>query len=85
MALLTKAMIHDVPEEYAIHKEKSSPSIRFASRTRNRLLWSTNLNADGVKTGTTTGAGYNLVSSAHAGRYAPDCRGAGDQNRPYSL
>ncbi len=33
MALLTKAMIHDVPEEYAVHKEKSSLSIKFASRT----------------------------------------------------
>jgi D-alanyl-D-alanine carboxypeptidase (penicillin-binding protein 5/6) len=33
MALLTKAMIHDVPEEYAIHKEKSSPSTKSASRT----------------------------------------------------
>ena len=31
------------------------------------LLWSSNLNADGVKTGTTAGAGYNLVSSATQG------------------
>ncbi|RXY82355.1 serine-type D-Ala-D-Ala carboxypeptidase, partial [Klebsiella pneumoniae] len=34
---------------------------------RNRLLWSSNLNADGVKTGTTAGAGYTLVSSATPG------------------
>ncbi|MBN0787980.1 serine-type D-Ala-D-Ala carboxypeptidase, partial [Pseudomonas aeruginosa] len=34
---------------------------------RNRLLCSSNLNADGVKTGTTSGAGYNLVSSATQG------------------
>jgi D-alanyl-D-alanine carboxypeptidase len=33
MALLGKALIHDVPDEYAIHKEKSLPSTKFASRT----------------------------------------------------
>jgi D-alanyl-D-alanine carboxypeptidase len=33
MALLTRAMIHDVPEEYAVQKRKSSPSTTFASRT----------------------------------------------------
>lgn len=33
MALLTKAMIHDVPEEYAVHKEKGSPLIKFVSQT----------------------------------------------------
>jgi D-alanyl-D-alanine carboxypeptidase (penicillin-binding protein 5/6) len=33
MALLGKALIHDVPDEYAIHKEKEFPSIRSASRT----------------------------------------------------
>ena len=64
MALLTKAMIHDVPEEYAIHKEKEFTFNKIRQPNRNRLLWSTNLNADGVKTGTTAGAGYNLVSSA---------------------
>ncbi|EEJ6297389.1 serine-type D-Ala-D-Ala carboxypeptidase, partial [Salmonella enterica subsp. enterica] len=34
---------------------------------RNRLLWSTNLHVDGMKTGTTAGAGYNLVASATQG------------------
>ncbi|PLP47323.1 serine-type D-Ala-D-Ala carboxypeptidase [Klebsiella variicola] len=67
MALLTKAMIHDVPEEYAVHKEKEFTFNKIRQPNRNRLLWSTNLNADGVKTGTTAGAGYNLVSSATQG------------------
>ncbi|RKR65272.1 D-alanyl-D-alanine carboxypeptidase (penicillin-binding protein 5/6) [Yokenella regensburgei] len=67
MALLTKAMIHDVPEEYAIHKEKEFTFNKIRQPNRNRLLWSTNINADGVKTGTTAGAGYNLVSSATQG------------------
>ncbi len=67
MALLTKAMIHDVPDEYAIHKEKEYTFNKIRQPNRNRLLWSTGLNADGVKTGTTAGAGYNLVASATQG------------------
>ncbi|HDW3829026.1 TPA: serine-type D-Ala-D-Ala carboxypeptidase, partial [Klebsiella pneumoniae] len=67
MALLTKALIHDVPEEYAVHKEKEFTFNKIRQPNRNRLLWSSNLNADGVKTGTTAGAGYNLVSSATQG------------------
>ena len=61
MALLGKALIHDVPDEYAIHKEKTRQP------NRNRLLWSSNVNVDGMKTGTTAGAGYNLVASATQG------------------
>lgn len=67
MALLTKAMIHDVPDEYAIHKEKEFTFNNIKQPNRNRLLWNTSLGADGVKTGTTAGAGYNLVSSAKQG------------------
>ncbi len=51
MALLTKAMIHDVPEEYAVHKEKEFTFNKIRQPNRNRLLWSSNLNADGVKPG----------------------------------
>ncbi|HEX4501251.1 MAG TPA: serine-type D-Ala-D-Ala carboxypeptidase [Scandinavium sp.] len=67
MALLTKAMIHDVPDEYAIHKEKEFTFNNIKQPNRNRLLWNNSLGADGVKTGTTAGAGYNLVSSAKQG------------------
>lgn len=67
MATLARAMIHDVPEEYAIHKEKAFTFNKITQPNRNRLLWSTNLNADGMKTGTTAGAGYNLVASATQG------------------
>ena len=67
MALLGKALIHDVPEEYAIHKEKEFTFNRIRQPNRNRLLWSTSLNVDGMKTGTTAGAGYNLVASATQG------------------
>ncbi len=67
MALLGKALIHDVPEEYAIHKEKEFTFNKIRQPNRNRLLWSATLNVDGMKTGTTDGAGYNLVASATQG------------------
>ncbi len=59
MALLGKALIHDVPDEYAIHKEKEFTFNNIRQPNRNRLLWSSNVNVDGMKTGTTAGAGYN--------------------------
>lgn len=67
MALLGKALIHDVPDEYAIHKEKEFTFNKIRQPNRNRLLWSTSMNVDGMKTGTTDGAGYNLVASATQG------------------
>ncbi|MCV9879975.1 serine hydrolase [Brenneria izbisi] len=67
MALLGQALIRDVPEEYALHKEKEFTFNNIRQPNRNRLLWSTNLNVDGIKTGHTNGAGHNLVASATQG------------------
>ncbi|PKH20121.1 serine-type D-Ala-D-Ala carboxypeptidase [Enterobacterales bacterium CwR94] len=67
MALLGQALIRDVPEEYAIHKEKEFTFNNIRQINRNRLLWSSNLNVDGIKTGHTSGAGNNLVASATEG------------------
>ncbi|CNH92669.1 serine hydrolase [Yersinia pekkanenii] len=67
MAVLGQALIRDVPEEYALHKEKEFTFNKIRQINRNRLLWSTNLNVDGMKTGFTTGAGHNLVASATDG------------------
>jgi len=64
MALIGQALIRDVPEEYALNKEKEFTFNRIRQMNRNRLLWSTNLNVDGIKTGHTSGAGNNLVASA---------------------
>jgi len=64
MALLSQALIRDTPEEYALHKEKEFTFNHIRQINRNRLLWSSSLNVDGIKTGYTSGAGYNLVSSA---------------------
>ena len=67
MALIAQALIRDVPEEYALNKEKEFTFNNIRQMNRNRLLWSTNLRVDGVKTGHTSGAGNNLVASATEG------------------
>ncbi len=58
MALLGEALIHDVPDECAIHKEFTFNNIRQPNR--NRLLWSTNLHVDGMKAGLGTALGITL-------------------------
>lgn len=68
MALLSQALIRDVPDEYVLHKEKEFTFNKIRQVNRNRLLWSSNLNVDGIKTGYTSGAGHNLVASATDGQ-----------------
>ncbi|QXO66278.1 MULTISPECIES: D-alanyl-D-alanine carboxypeptidase DacA [Morganella] len=67
MALIGQAMIRDVPNEYAIYKERSFTYNNITQQNRNDLLGDKSLNADGIKTGHTSGAGYNLVASAIEG------------------
>ncbi|GAB3520894.1 D-alanyl-D-alanine carboxypeptidase family protein [Photobacterium alginatilyticum] len=64
MALLTRALIQDLPDIYPFFKEKSFTFQKIKQGNRNALLWDTSLNVDGVKTGYTKKAGYSLVSSA---------------------
>ncbi|CAM4168286.1 MULTISPECIES: serine hydrolase [Shewanella] len=64
MALLGAALIRDVPEEYRVYSEKSFTYNGIKQYNRNGLLWDKSLNVDGIKTGHTSGAGYNLVTSA---------------------
>ena len=67
MALIGQALIRDVPQEYALNQEKEFTFNKIRQPNRNRLLWSTDLHVDGIKTGYTSGAGNNLVASATAG------------------
>jgi D-alanyl-D-alanine carboxypeptidase (penicillin-binding protein 5/6) len=64
MALLGAALIRDVPHEYRVYSEKSFTYNGIKQYNRNGLLWDNSLNVDGIKTGHTSGAGYNLVASA---------------------
>ncbi|MEQ5208613.1 D-alanyl-D-alanine carboxypeptidase DacA [Proteus vulgaris] len=67
MALIGAALIRDVPDEYAIYKEKEYTYNNIRQTNRNGLLWDSSLNVDGIKTGHTSSAGYNLVASATEG------------------
>ncbi len=67
MALIGQALIRDVPDEYATYKEKEFTFNNIRQMNRNGLLWDSSLNADGIKTGHTKAAGYNLVASATSG------------------
>jgi D-alanyl-D-alanine carboxypeptidase (penicillin-binding protein 5/6) len=64
MALLSQALIQDVPDEYALHKQKEFTFNRIKQLNRNRLLWNSSYAVDGIKTGYTDGAGHSLVASA---------------------
>ncbi|MEO1939941.1 D-alanyl-D-alanine carboxypeptidase family protein [Candidatus Thioglobus sp.] len=64
MAKLASATIKDFPEFYLWYSEKEFTYHDIKQRNRNKLLWSDNT-VDGLKTGFTKKAGYNLVASAN--------------------
>lgn len=67
MARLGKALIDKLPNEYHLYKEKYFTFNNIKQINRNGLLWDPSLNVDGIKTGHTHFAGYNLVASATEG------------------
>jgi D-alanyl-D-alanine carboxypeptidase (penicillin-binding protein 5/6) len=66
MALLARAMIRDFPEAYALHSLKEFTWNGITQHNRNGLLWK-DPSVDGIKTGHTNSAGYNLAASAKRG------------------
>ncbi len=65
MAIIGVHVIRDQPEEYKIYAEKEFKyNIKKPQPNRNGLLWDKTINVDGMKTGHTNNAGYNLVASA---------------------
>ncbi|PPX72843.1 serine-type D-Ala-D-Ala carboxypeptidase, partial [Pseudomonas aeruginosa] len=68
MALIGQALIRDVPNEYSIYKEKEFTFNGIRQTNRNGLLWDKTMNVDGLKTGHTSGAGFNLIASAVDGQ-----------------
>ncbi len=63
LALLTRALIRDYPEHYALYQQKYYEYNDINQPNRNKLLWMDD-SVDGVKTGYTEEAGYCLISSA---------------------
>lgn len=65
MAIIGQRLIRDLPEEYKIYAEKEFTFNKIKQPNRNGLLWDKTINVDGLKTGHTDKAGYNLVASAY--------------------
>lgn len=63
IATLSRAMIHDFPQDYAIYKQKELTLNGITQHNRNSLLWR-DPTVDGIKTGHTSSAGYCLAASA---------------------
>jgi D-alanyl-D-alanine carboxypeptidase (penicillin-binding protein 5/6) len=66
IAILSRALIHDFPEDYAISAIKDFEWNGIKQHNRNTLLWR-DPSVDGIKTGHTSGAGYCLAASAKQG------------------
>ncbi|ATC20513.1 serine-type D-Ala-D-Ala carboxypeptidase [Pasteurella multocida] len=64
MAIIGAHLIRDLPEEYKIYAEKDFTFNKIKQNNRNGLLWDKSIQVDGIKTGHTDKAGYNLVASA---------------------
>ena len=63
MTILARALIQHFPDEYKWYKQKQFTYNDIKQYNRNRLLWRDPA-VDGIKTGHTESAGYNLVASA---------------------
>ncbi|MEM9577328.1 MAG: D-alanyl-D-alanine carboxypeptidase family protein [Pseudomonadota bacterium] len=68
MTILGRHVLYDYPEYYNLFSRKSTNAgVRNVANTNRRLL-SAYRGADGIKTGYTRAAGFNLVASAERGR-----------------
>ena len=67
MATLARALIRDLPDLYRLVSEKEFTYQGITQRNRNKLLWDDVLEVDGIKTGYTYRAGYNLAASSVSG------------------
>ncbi|MBP6626055.1 MAG: D-alanyl-D-alanine carboxypeptidase, partial [Arenimonas sp.] len=63
IALLSRALIGEFPEHYALYKIKEFTFGGIQQWNRNGLLWK-DASVDGIKTGHTAAAGYCLAASA---------------------
>jgi len=66
MATLARALVNHFPEAYALHSMKEFTWNGITQHNRNGLLWR-DASVDGIKTGHTRTAGFNLAASAKRG------------------
>lgn len=67
MATLGRALFYDFPQYYNLFGRKTTVAAGKKIYATNRRLLGSYRGADGIKTGYTNAAGYNLVSSAQRG------------------
>jgi D-alanyl-D-alanine carboxypeptidase (penicillin-binding protein 5/6) len=66
IARLSRALIRDFPEDYAVYSQKELTINGIRQYNRNTLLWKDE-SVDGIKTGHHSAAGYCLAASAKRG------------------
>jgi len=69
MAKLSRAIIDGEPDFYAMYSEKTLTWNGITQNNRNGLLWDNNLHVDGLKTGHTETAGFNIIASNVVGKH----------------
>ncbi|WP_239553242.1 serine-type D-Ala-D-Ala carboxypeptidase DacD [Pantoea coffeiphila] len=68
LAILSRAIISGEPDFYQMYSEKSLTWNGITQQNRNGLLWDKTLHVDGLKTGHTESAGFNLIASSVDGQ-----------------
>lgn len=68
MALMGRALFYDHPEYYNLFSRVSTPASGRTIHNTNRRFLQAYRGADGIKTGYTNAAGFNLVASAERGQ-----------------
>ncbi len=69
LAVLSRAIIAGEPDFYQMYSEKTLTWNGITQNNRNGLLWDNNLHVDGLKTGHTESAGFNIIASNVVGRH----------------
>lgn len=69
LATLSKAIIQGEPDFYQMYGEKTLTWNGITQQNRNGLLWDTRLHVDGLKTGHTESAGFNIIASSIEGQH----------------
>ena len=67
MTILGRHLIYDFPQYYNLFSRRSADAGVAEVRNTNRRFLDAYEGADGIKTGYTSAAGYNLVASAQRG------------------
>ncbi|MBD8163437.1 serine-type D-Ala-D-Ala carboxypeptidase DacD [Erwinia persicina] len=68
LAVLSRAIISGEPDFYQMYSEKSLTWNGITQQNRNGLLWDKTLHVDGLKTGHTESAGFNIIASSVDGQ-----------------